>query len=297
MDLKQINQCNASSEAINLLVKENGEPNSLHIWGLIMKYVVLMIPCIGWCECGKCGNDKRKKKLLELLLVCRTFNNLPELREFFRPISSFNGHSMRFKTANIASWSLYKYGVIGEFRFKTLMSVKTRLGVSPSNRIYGITWMKDNNNFTGYCRWVYDKWLPIYFFARVTHLIDISGNILSDLNIPMFSYKNDLRPNTSKFIYQKFKRKIRWVKTQIGDTKLLNIKGKYTVLVLGSPFNLFEVDNIDYLTSKKVEPIAKISGPNICYLVYRIQSLRRYRIFFKSDIPGRLPIYFRTNTL
>ena len=273
----------------DIFVKD-GIPNQMHLWTIILKSIIDSITDVKTanCFCGQCFSKKRKARILDLLLVCRSFNNLAELRKYFQPITPFNGQRLLF-TNNVQNWN------IDQFKFCSLFRVRTRKSQSISNRIYAITWIRERSTNVNHIRWEYGRNLPVFFFAITDQLMDYSGNILPKLSIPMFSY---IRENVlgSKYIYKHVIGKMQWKKTMLVENLQIT-KGRYILLVLGSPFNLFEVDNLNHLQTTKLNPIVKIIGRKVCYLVYRIRSQWRYRIFMKSDTTGKFPIYFRTNSL
>jgi hypothetical protein len=286
---------NNESFTTTILARE-GIPVMLDVWRIILEAIVNLS---GYCNnCDKIHSTLTRNKTLELLLICRTFNNLDILRKRFCRTSKLLNVSMTKVYTQV--WKLYDPILQRSLHYITLPNLISKSSSNEiSNRIFNITWL-DKIPPKGIIKWVYGKRLPVFFMATVKWLISHDGNFLPELKIPAFSSVQDLTPN-AKYRYIHDMPKMNWIKTpcQSGNSEplMIGIKGKYHLLVLGSPYNLFEIDNMDIFKTKKVEPIGKIEGKEVCFLVYRIRSLWRYRIIPKSDIYGKYPIYFRTNIL
>jgi hypothetical protein len=281
---------------LNTILAVEGIPVNLHIWSIILEETIRRS---SYCDsCDKIHSTLRRKRTLELLVICRKFNNLDILRKNFCRTSNFFNVSMNKLYKQ--KWTLYDPINKTSLHYVTLPLLISKTSSSEiSNRIFNITWL-DKTPQKGFIKWVYGRRLPIFFMATVSYLISESGEFLPKLKIPAFAPIEDPTPN-AKYRYIHDMPKMNWIKTPLksenSDGPSVSIKGKYHLLVLGSPYNLFEIDNMDFFQTKKVEPIGKVEGKQVCFLVYRIRSLWRYRIFLKSDIYGKYPIYFRTNML
>jgi len=298
----------SNEESIPLVSK--GVPIMLVIWENILEYTMLYtLEIPKKCpSCQKAHHGESKKEYNRagcvrlLLSICRSFNNLSVLRKYFCRISRFPG--IPLKSVNPHQWrsveeiSWGNNGLISPM-YITLMNLKSKSDKKVSERVSCITWLKTGSLIKGMVNWEYGKKLPIFFMAHLNYLMAEGGELFPELKIPMFSYELDRTPN-AEYTFQHKMPKMTWKKTlspNIKDEISIKVKGKYHFLVLGSPYNLFEIDNMDFFKTAKVEPIGKIEGKKVCFLVYRIRSLWRYRIFMKSDKLGTYPIYFRTNVL
>lgn len=286
--IKSTNPSTLQEQSCSLLVDEKGVPKALHLWDIVLSHLT------SFYQSNKAHPYRFKKTNINmrpkvLMSICRTFNNLPSLRARFIPLILNKSMRIRFRPIGLPYIrNIYNIDLV------TINCVKARLNHGASNRLFGMTWVCAPR-IPNYYVWSRPDF-PVWFFTRHDILITEENDFLPKLKIPLYTHKRLYNSSGTGVNVEKHlsKEQLHWKKECL-TTNLSNNKGNYFLLVLGSPWNLYEMSNQNYLDVKKVEPIGKMSACKICYLIYRLKPIWRYRIVLKSDLHGKIPINFRTN--
>jgi len=287
-----------ANQAKHVLVNSEGVPISENLWKLIINNYLKIINNVNNLNkrCGGCGGyhvqshrtleDIKKKTniaVINLFMVCKTFNKFSFLRKRYCPIS-FNIPLNNLMKSH-RPYALYDIPMITNAYF--LGRIKTRTGHGNHNRIYG--YALANLDTKIYVKWE-DRKFPLYFFTRLDYLVTSEGKLHPQLRIPCYKLVN---PNNHWGMRENVKSiniSYKWTTELVSKEQLPSRKWRYTVLVLGSPWNLEEKKRgASILNFKKQQPISKMKARNICYLVYLLKDNWCYQIVPKNVIIGTLP--------
>jgi len=239
----------------NPFVDENGAPLWLIVWNTIFSFL-----------------DETR----QLLLVCKAFNKLDELRERFLRI----GMQLSMKSVKVHFYEETSMGpltILGKYKSR-------QNSQSFSQSIFGIVWCNGKTPV------FWTKKMPLWFFANHHQINDATtSGPFPELKVPkIMPYEHFLSTNVPGDPEYHHTQPRKFVMTPLNNnlpTRWFKHRA-YCLLVMASSLNLYKDHEL-------VKADAKLKNRNWTYLVYVLQPNSRYKINTKDGKKEGIP--FLTN--